>query len=600
MTIAIAPPATASKGTVPPAALTYRVDLGDRAAHYLTLTLTVEGWPEAILPLHFPVWTPGSYLVREYGRHVQEFRAVDGNGQPLAWQKTAKNCWQVTTAGDGGPVRVSYRLFCNELTVRTNHVDGSHAYFNGASTFFFVPPWRDRAIAVTVDLPDGWQATTALDKVAGDGGSQTFLAQNFDQLVDSPFEVGTHELTTFEVLGKTHQIAIWGQGNVTGADLTAEFEQIIETEATLFGGLPYDRYLFLLHLLPQGGGGLEHENCCSLQYPRFGFRDREKRERFMQLVAHEFFHLWNVKRLHPQEFDVFDYEAENYTPSLWFCEGVTSYYDLLLPLRAGIYDRAGFLKHLGKEVTRYLTTPGRFVQPLKESSFDAWVKLYRADAHSGNSQMSYYLKGAMVTLLLDLLIRDRHENQRSFDDVLRSLWRDFGQRGVGYRHDELETAIAAAADLPLAELRPLFDAWLGGTDPLPLEDYLSKFGLTLAPEGTPPAPHLGLRLKDDRGRTTVTFVEAGSPAYGIGLDAGDELLAIAGLRIEAATLEARLRDHQPGDRLTLTWFHQDELRTAEVTLAELTPSQYAIAIAKDAPEEALRKLDGWLWQELGP
>ena len=598
MTDAIAPSAPAVSSTVQPG-LDYCIDLSDRAVHYLNVTLTVTDWREAVLPLHFPVWTPGSYLVREYGRQVQELTATTGSGERLPWTKTAKNIWQIDLgdrAVGGCDVRVRYRLFCNELTVRTNHVDSSHAYLNGAPSFFFIPGWTDRAIGISIDLPDGWRVATPLTPMGGDGTGQRFVAANFDRLVDSPIEAGTHELTEFQVLGKPHQIAIWGQGNVRGKDLVAEFEKMIETEATLFGGLPYDRYLFLLHLMPRGGGGLEHEDCCSLQYPRFGFRDREKRERFMQLVAHEFFHLWNVKRLRPQELHPFDYDTENYTPSLWFCEGATCYYDLLVPMRAGIYDRAGFLKHLGKEITRYLTTPGRLVQPLKESSFDAWVKLYRSDAFSGNSQISYYIKGEMVALLIDLLIRDRHDNQRSLDDVMRSMWRTFGSQDLGYTHDELEAAIATVADV---EMGDLFAAWLDRVDPLPLDDYLGRFGLKVVPDCENAPPYLGVRLKDDAGRTLVSFVEAGSPAYTTGIDPNDELLALDGLRVDAATFEARLGDHQPGDRVTLTWFHQDELRSAAIELGAPMPTKYTIEVDKQANEESLRKLDGWLWQEFG-
>ena len=277
-------------------------------------------------------------------------------------------------------------------------------------------------------------------------------------------------------MGKPHELAVWGEGNLQSQQAIADIQKVIQVEAQMFGGLPYERYIFLLHLFAQAYGGLEHKNCCSLIYQRFGFRSQDKYERFVQLVAHEFFHLWNVKRIRPKGLEVFDYEQENYTSSLWFCEGTTSYYDLLIPLRAGIYDAKSYLSHLSKEITRFLTTPGRKVQPLAESSFDAWIKLYRPDANSNNCQMSYYLKGEMVSLLLDLLIRARHGNQRSLDDVMRQMWWKFGQPEIGYTPEQLQEVIESVAGVDLADF---FESYINSTDDLPFNHYLEPFGLHL-------------------------------------------------------------------------------------------------------------------------
>ncbi|HLO86107.1 MAG TPA: peptidase M61, partial [Nostocaceae cyanobacterium] len=407
----------------------YLVGMSQPETHLFEVTLHLTDYPGPILDLKMPVWTPGSYLVREYAKNLQNFAAFAGS-EPLPWRKVSKNHWQIEK-GDFSNVVISYRVFANELTVRTNHLDTTHGYFNGAALFLRIPGWEKLPIQVTILPPSPeWRVTNSLPPIEGQVNS--FLAADFDTLVDSPFEIGNHQWYQFEVLGKTHELAIWGEGNFQPRRLITDFQKIIEVEAQMFGGLPYDRYVFLLHLLGQAYGGLEHKNSCSLIYQRFGFRTQDKYERFLQLVAHEFFHLWNVKRLRPKGLEVFDYDQENYTPSLWFCEGTTSYYDLLIPLRAGVYDVKSYLSHLSKEITRYLTTPGRKVQPLTESSFDAWIKLYRQDANSGNSQISYYLKGEMVSLLLDLLIRSHQKNQRSLDDVMRQMWQQFGQEEIGY------------------------------------------------------------------------------------------------------------------------------------------------------------------------
>ncbi|MEL7409753.1 MAG: peptidase M61, partial [Cyanobacteria bacterium J06558_2] len=315
--------------------LFYQVAMSQPTSHLFEVTLQVSNWQLATLDLKMPVWTPGSYLVREYARHLQDFKAQDSQGKILPHQKLGKNYWQVATE-DTSEIKVSYRVYANELTVRTNHLDATHGYFNGAALFFFVPGLEQQSIKVKIDPPyPEWRIATTLPPVPGE--SNTFIAADFDTLVDTPVEVGTQQVYDFEVLGKPHSLAIWSQGNPNPEQIIADTTKIIEVEAAMFGGLPYEQYLFLLHLSGSGYGGLEHKDCCTLNYPRFGFRDRDKYERFLQLVAHEFFHLWNVKRIRPKALEKFDYEVENYTTSLWFCEGTTSYYDILFPLRAGIY-----------------------------------------------------------------------------------------------------------------------------------------------------------------------------------------------------------------------------------------------------------------------
>jgi predicted metalloprotease with PDZ domain len=377
------------------------------------------------------------------------------------------------------------------------------------------------------------------------------------------------------------------------SQLLDDTRRIIEVEAELFGGLPYDRYLFLLHLPHSGFGGLEHRASCSLIYSRRGFADRAKYEDFLQLVAHEFFHLWNVKRLRPKELKAFDYEVENYTPSLWFSEGTTSYYDLLIPYRAKVYGAKTYLKNLSKEITRYLTTPGRLVQPLSESSFDAWIKLYRPDSNTPNSQMSYYLKGEMVTLLLDLAIRIKHQNQRSFDDVMRLTWERFGKPEVGFTAIELKQAIESVAGFDLTDF---FDQYVHGLEPLPFDEYLEGFGLRLVSnaEDRKLPPFVGVTLTGTSGKVVLKYVEAGSPAERSGLNVGDEVLAIAGLRVTAEQWSDRLKDFAPGETVTLTYFHQDVLQETRVTLAMPRATQYFIVPMAEVSAVQELNFIGWL------
>ncbi|MBH8554542.1 M61 family metallopeptidase [Nostocaceae cyanobacterium CENA357] len=565
----------------------YQVAMPQPETHLFEVTLQLVNHPSPILDLKMPVWTPGSYLVREYAKNLQDFAAFVGD-KPLSWRKISKNHWQVNKNGVSD-LTVRYRMFANELSVRTNHLDTTHGYFNGAALFFRLPGWEELPIRVTIVPPrPEWRVTTALP-TAGEK-TNSFLAADFDTLADSPFEIGSHQLYHFEVLGKPHELAIWGQGNFQAQRMIADIQKIVQVEAQMFGGLPYERYVFLLHLFAQAYGGLEHKNSCSLIYQRFGFRSQDKYDRFLQLVAHEFFHLWNVKRIRPKALEVFDYDRENYTPSLWFCEGTTSYYDLLIPLRAGMYDAKAYLNNWGKEITRFLTTPGRKVQPLSESSFDAWIKLYRPDANSGNSQISYYLKGEMVSLLLDLLIRARHGNQHSLDDVMRQMWQQFGQAEIGYTPEQLQKVIESVAGVNLADF---FQRYIDGTEELPFNQYLEPFGLQLVAEQEE-EPYLGVKAKTEHGREIIKFVEVGSPAQLAGIDAGDELLAIAGIKVTANQLSDRLKDYQPNDIIQVTVFHQDELRTYAVTLAASRSNKYQVIPIQNPDPIQKENFAGWL------
>ncbi|WP_341527093.1 M61 family metallopeptidase [Nostoc sp. UHCC 0302] len=565
----------------------YLVAMPQPETHLFEVTLRLLNYSSPILDLKLPVWTPGSYLVREYAKNLQDFAAFAEN-KPLAWQKISKNHWQVEKTGVS-ELTVRYRIFANELSVRTNHLDATHGYFNGAAIFFRIPGWEKQPIRVTIAPPHPeWQITTPLEPA--DNDANTFLAGDFDTLVDSPFEIGRHKLYDFEVLGKPHELAIWGDGNFHAERMIADIQKIIQVEAEIFGGLPYERYVFLLHLFSQAFGGLEHKNSCSLIYQRFGFRAQDKYDRFIQLVAHEFFHLWNVKRIRPKALEVFDYDQENYTPSLWFCEGTTSYYDLLIPLRAGIYDAKAYLNNLGKEITRYETTPGRKVQPVSESSFDAWIKLYRPDANSGNSQISYYLKGEMVSLLLDLLIRSAHDNQRSLDDVMQKMWQQFGQAEIGFTPKQLQEVIESVAG---RDLNDFFQRYIDGTEDLPFNEYLEAFGLQLVAEQEE-EPYLGVKTNVENGREIIKFVETGSPAQAGGIDPGDELLAINGIKVAANSLSDRLKDYQPNNTVQVTVFHQDELRTYSVTLASPRPTRYQVKPLERADSKQQQNFTGWL------
>ena len=553
--------------------LTYALAMPSPVTHLFHVTLTVTGLDQATAEFAMPTWTPGSYLVREYARHVQGFAATDGAGQERPWRKVNKNHWRVDAAG-ADRITISYQVYAGELSVRTSHLDSTHGYFNGATVFMTMNGGRDLPCELVIAPYPGWQIATPLPAVPGE--ANCFRADNFDHLIDCPTEVGTHRVVEFEALGKPHRLAFYGHGNEDLTRLTADTQKIVETAGAIFGGLPYDDYLFIIHATERRRGGLEHRNSSSNGVARWSFGDdKEYRQQVLALLAHEFFHTWNVKRIMPAGFMSFDYDEENYTTLLWVMEGWTSYFELLILRRAGLWTVSAVLEETAKRILRLQQTPGRLLQSVEMSSFDTWIKFYRPDEHTQNTSISYYNKGALLGMLLDLHLRQHSDGSCSLDEVMRHLWQDYALAGRGLPEANFEAVVETVAGYSLADF---FARYVRGVDELPFGDFMGHAGLELrfsyqdekpngADEASPaPKAGLGLRVEETDGRVLITTVFADGACADADVAPGDELLAMAGLRVTASSLNRRLDDYRPGDQVTLTLFRRDELRQAEVVL----------------------------------
>lgn len=582
----------------------YRIVLGDLKAHLVDVEARFAGVAAhgATLDLRMAAWTPGSYLVRDYARHVQDLTAADEAGRPLEARKVDKATWRVTR-GEARDVVVRYRVYAWELTVRTNHVDDTHAFLNGAPTYLWLEERRGEPAEVAVEAPPGWRVVTGLR-----GDPARLEAADLDELIDSPIHAGPGPVLETTAAGKPLAIALWGRVDGTGAatleQLTADTRALVEAYAALFGGLPYDRYAFLLMLAPGAYGGLEHRRSSALLSSPYTFATRKKYEELLELVSHEYFHLWNVKRIRPRTLGPFAYDRENYTRSLWVMEGVTSYYDRYTLRRAGLQPAKRYLEKLAEEWGKLQAVPGRAKQSLEESSFDAWVKLYRPDENTPNSTVSYYLKGGLAALCLDLEIRRRTAGRRSLDDVMRRLWREHGERDRGFEDADVQGEMERAVEL---DLGAFFDRTVRGREDPDLAGALASAGLVLkgswdkwppdgggagGAEGRP--PWLGVTTRAGDGRLWVATTLAGGPGERAGLYAGDELVAFDGFRIDERGLPDRLAARRPGDVVRVTVFRRDELRDVELTLGERPFDKYEIVPA-EAPGEAERALhQAWL------
>lgn len=574
----------------------YTIDITDRHSHLISVEARFPLQTDTVL-LRMPVWTPGSYLIREYERHVQELACDDGEGRALPVTKIDKSTWRVDARG-ASVVRARYRVYAYELTVRTAHLDDTHAFWNGAPVCLYAEGHTSLPARVTVVAPAAWRVTVGLPRSAP--GEDTFLAANYDELVDSPFEAGTHELIEWTAQGRPHRLAIWGRVEMARDQLTADITRIIDTAVSLFGAPPpYPDYTFILLSSPESYGGLEHARSAALLTTPYTFSPRKKYEEFLELVSHEFFHLWNVKRIHPQALGPFDYQREAYTRSLWVMEGFTSYYDRYLLVRAGLQPPDRYLDKLGEELTKIAGIPGRFRQSLEESSYDAWIKLYRPDENSANSTISYYLKGGVVSLLLDLEIRARSEGRRSLDDVMRLLWQRHGQSGTGFADDAVQSLIEEGSGIGLGAF---FDRFVRGRNELDAAPILRTVGLTVKAERDDDDENktaqvwLGCTLKEQGNAALVTSVLAGGPGVTAGLYANDQIIACDGLRTDCSSLKDRLAARKPGDRVALTLFRRDELRTVTVTLAERPPEKLEIVPLEDATDAEKARYAEWMGQ----
>jgi predicted metalloprotease with PDZ domain len=560
----------------------YHLSIPEPHTHLVHVRLEIDAAAPGPLRLVMPSWTPGSYLLREFPRNVQAFRAEAADAAPLAWAKSDKNTWQIELPAAGGRVIADYTVYANELTVRTSHVDASHAFLNGASVFMYVEGREQEPIELEIEAPADWHATTALPRAEG---AWRFRAASFDALVDSPIEIGTHAVYDFEAEGRPHCYAVWGRGAIKPERLIADTRAIIAACSALFGDLPYDDYTFLLHLLGSGRGGLEHRSSCALHLERTSFRTPDapggglsrEYESALALIAHEFFHVWNATRIRPEALERYDDTRENYTRALWVAEGLTTYYTDLTLRRAGLITPERYLERLGEAITRLQQLAGRHVQTLEESSFDAWIKFYRPDAHTPNAEISYYQKGALVGLLLDLHLRARTGNRRSLDDLMRALWKRYGQPDQGFPESGDGSPEAIASELCGDDLSGLFDSWLRSTDELDFDRFLAAAGLRLVERPAPASDAaaleaIGMRLRPGTGNAVVAYVLAGTPAYVAGLNAGDEILAIGGVRTDAARLASHLAAIRAQAPVMLTIARRDELLALELDAMGAAPA----------------------------
>lgn len=576
----------------------YRIQPWRPEAHLFRVELTLERPAAEGQLLRMPAWIPGSYMIRDFARHVVRFAASDGAGRELRWQKRDKDSWQLAPAQ--GPVTVSIDVHARDLSVRGAYLDTTRGYFNGTCVFLQPVGLEHEPVTLEVLPPAGavgagWRLATAMPRRSGgqwDFG--LFAADDYDALIDYPVEMGHFDDVAFEVCGVTHRMVFSGRHHADLDRIARDLAPVLERHVRLFGDRPpFDDYLFLTLVTGDGYGGLEHRNSTSLMCARGDLprrtdapdQLRDGYRGFLGLCSHEYFHSWNVKRIRPAAFTPLDLTRENYTELLWAFEGITSYYDDLALVRAGVITPASWLELLGQTLTRVKRGLGATRQTVTESSFDAWTRFYKQDENAPNAIVSYYAKGALVALALDLTLRDLTGERHSLDDLMRLLWDRYGRTGQGVPERGIQPL---AEELAGQSMAAFFDLALYDTAELPLAPLLAKRGIRLAwrqpsghgdqggrpPSSSTPPPHLGIRVADDPlGARIAVAYEQGS-AVQAGLAAGDVIVALDGLRTDARRLDDMLAVYRLGETVEVHAFRRDELMRFRVTL---TPAEASTA-----------------------
>ena len=617
-------------------AIHYRIQPIHPAAHLYEVTLTLAKPDAGGQRFTLPAWIPGSYMIREFARHIVSLVATAG-GQPLAVTKTDKATWECAPTTE--TITLRYQVYAWDLSVRAAHLDETHGFFNGSSVFL-LPLGRESApCELEIAAPAGeryrdWRVATAMPRKApaGEPASArlstatglegapvlepggmpfgTFVASCYDELIDHPVEMGSFTHASFEACGVTHHVAITGRHRADMPRLCADLKKICETQIRLFepetATAPMTEYWFLVMAVGDGYGGLEHRASTALICNRDDLPSASPGERkishgyrrFLGLASHEYFHTWNVKRIKPAAFVPYDLTQENYTRQLWFFEGFTSYYDDLVLARCGLVEPLSYLELVAENIGRVSAHAGRLKQSVSDSSFDAWVKYYRQDENAPNAIVSYYQKGSMVGLALDLTIRRHSAGATTLDDVMRTLWVEFGKTGRGVPEGGLEAIASKVAGFDLA---PFFAQAVHGTADLDLAPLFDSVAIEMqwkvpgqARPDDPVPPSLGAKIATEaNGDARLSQVFDGGAAQAAGLSAGDIVIAVDGLRVTGATLERRIKGHAVGDRLALAVFRRDELMQFEVTLQAMG-AQVCSLLMRDIPIDAKARRNAWI------
>jgi len=570
--------------------VSYEVSFKEPQAHYADVEMDISGISKDYIDVKMPVWAPGSYLIREFSKNVEGFTAADVKKQ-LRTEKLTKNTWRVYT-GKSKSVQIKYSIYAFEVSVRTAFIDATHAFLSPTGIFMY--PDKQLALESTVKIIpfEGWsKVSTGLPAVAGE--KFTYKAKNYDILFDSPIEVGNQDVFEFMAAGVKHEVAMYGGGNYNADRLKVDMAKVVEQATAIYGENPNKNYTFIVHNFSRGGGGLEHLNSTVLGASRDGYSTERGYNGFLNLVAHEYHHLWNVKRLRPVALGPFDYENENYTTDLWIAEGFTAYYENKFMLRAGFITPEEFVGTLTAAVSAVVNTPGAKVQSASEASFDAWIKYYRPNENSNNTTVSYYSKGEIVGMLMDLEIAHATKGAKSLDDVMKAMYLQCKSTGKGYTDAEYKAMVEKISGISFTDF---WAKYVNGTYAVEYGKYLGFAGIAVEDlNAGKNIPYLGLATKRTEGHILISAVSRNSGAWIAGLNVGDEVLSVDGIAAEPVVEKtSSFIDKKAGDIITVKVKRDDRDMDIKVTLKATPNVRLSPSVAAGVTDGQKLVLKKWM------
>ncbi len=533
----------------------YNVAIPHPSTHLATIEMCITDIQEDSITLAMPVWTPGSYMVREFSRHINSLKAYAGDKR-LPIDKYAKNKWKLATQGMD-TLTIEYEVYAFELTVRTSYISEDFFILNGASLFLYIEHYQHISHYASITAPYFAEIVSTL-KYAED----SYFAQNYDTLVDHPILGGDFDITSYIAGNVEHYLYILGKGNYHLPKLKEDLQKITTYEIKVMGGMPCDKYHFYIINTDKIYGGLEH-CCCSVNMvPRFNY-DKDNYLSTISLLAHEYFHLWNIKTIRPQSLQSFDYSEENYTRLLWFVEGITSFFDDYFVYKAGISTLQEYLAIVAKNINTTLNNAGNSIQSLGDASFDAWIKYYRQNENAPNTQVSYYVKGSVVALALHLYLLQHSDGEKGMDDIMSYFYQKYiTSPQIGYTYTSIITWVKECTGIDIVDF---LEKYVEDVQELPLDEYLQFAGISLV-DNTVAKNTLGIQLQYSSNQCMITYVDRRYPAYLHGLQYGDEIIAIDGYRIIDASWEKRWDTTPQGNVVKLTISRLGTLREVAIPM----------------------------------
>lgn len=606
-------------------AVRYLVDLTDAPTQRARIEMTfAPPSGEGSVAVRMPAWRPGRYVILDPAGGIVRLSARDADGNVLDARKVDKATWDIERGR--GEITVEYELYANSLGLRTRHIDDSHAFLSGSAVFLYVDELRSVPHIVAFDAPEDWRVAGGLEFTADPSDSpRTVEAPDYDVLIDSPIEIGLHDRIDFEAAGKSHEIVIWPPGRRYDEErLVEDFTDLIEEQLAIFGRLPFERYVFLVHAGAGAGGGTEHLNSTIMQVPASrlegSLTNNDDYRRFLGLVSHEFFHTWNVKEMRPSSMVPYTLQSENYSTLFWVAEGTTSYYDTLTLARAGLIEPKKALEDFGDLIDSSRNSPGSMLQSLSASSYDAWVKFNRRSADTSNTTVSFYSQGALASWFLDLAIRAETGGATSLDQVLRDLFERHPLARGGYSREDLEQALRRVTG---RDWSSYFRDYIDGTRPLPFEDILSSVGLELVQKANKPKngaesatggeaqesesddeeatprsiADTGVSLQSQGEAAVVRTVRRGSAFYDAGILPGDELIAIDGRRVHRPDWNDQIGMLNPGQSVVLHYARHGELRERTIVVGERLDAKWTLRRVEEPTDAQKAAYSDWLGQD---